>query len=125
MRKPPVLALLVLTSGCAHWQPQPLEIPKPDIYAADLAFCMGAAANYKAPFDLSEIFYGGVSGGAQNLTGAAVSPLVPIIGMAGGATSSLTTGIDAFGHAKDNVLRHCMIDRTRIDGSALIADPSD
>jgi hypothetical protein len=120
-----IILLAALLSGCAAYTPQPLEITDPTIYAADVSFCQAAATAYKPSMDLSSVAYGGLSGGAQNLTGAAISPLVPLIGLAGGATSALSTSIDIFGRAKENVLRHCLMDRTKKDGSALIADPSD
>lgn len=123
MRKPLVLALLVLTSGCAAYFPQAIEITDSEAYASDVAFCQSAAAAYKPSLDMSSVGYGAISGAAQNATGAAVSPLVPAIGAAGGATSALSSGLDLMGQARINVAKHCLLERTHRDRSAIVADP--
>lgn len=116
------VALLAL-SGCSTYVPQPIEITDPKQYAVDLGLCIAGAAAYKPTLSLPSVGYGAVSGGASNAAGAALNPLVPLAGAAGGGLSALSNGLDLMGQARDNVLRHCIEEKTRRDRSAIVADP--
>ena len=125
-----IVALLPLAlCGCSMleqtYTPEPLEITDAKQYASDVSFCQAAAAKTKAHLDIASIASGAGTGAAQNAVGAAVNPVVPVIGAAGGAGSALVSGLDVLGHAKANVARHCVIDKTRNDRSAIVAQPED
>lgn len=125
MRK--FLAVLpMLLCGCVeHFDPVPIEITDPVQYAVDVKVCQAAAAAYKPKPDLASIAAGTVNGAADNASGAAVNPAVPLLGAAGGATHALVTNLNILGHASANVARHCLEEKAHRDRSAIIANPND
>lgn len=121
-----LMFLPLLLAGCtAVYVPEPLEIADQAKYAADLAFCQTAGAGHKAKLDLGAIASGAGTGIANNVSGAAVNPLVPVLGGLGGASNALITSLDIMGHASANVFRHCLEEKTHRDGSAVLANPND
>lgn len=121
--RPFLAAAFLILAGCAGYAPQPIQITDKDQYAADLAMCQAAASAYKPSLGVSSVGYGILSGGASNAAGAALNPLVPLAGALGGGVSALSGGLDLMGRARDNVARHCLIEITHRDRSAIIADP--
>lgn len=119
------VSFCLLLCGCAGpvYVPQPLEIINHRQYIIDALFCQKAAAAYRSRLDVSSVAYDAISGGAKDASGAAINPLVPVLGAAGGATSALADGLGVLGRARQQVAKHCLIERTRRDESAIEADP--
>lgn len=117
------IGLGLVVAGCSVYVPQPIEISDQKQYAADWNKCQSAATAYKPSLSLGDVASATVSGGASNAAGAVINPLVPVIGAAGGATSSLASGFNLMGQARKNVARHCLEELTHRDRSAVIADP--
>lgn len=119
------LAVPFFLAGCAAYVPQLIGPPAdPAQYAKDWTLCQAAAQAYKPSLGLPSVAYGAISGGAQNAAGAALNPLVPVLGAAGGGMAALSNGLDVMGQVRENVARHCLLEITRRDHSALVADPS-
>lgn len=118
------LLLPLLLGGCTEiYIPQAIEVTDASRYAADLAECQQAAANYRASFDLASVARATINGATQNASNSVISPYVPLVGAAGGAVGSIGNAAGLMGQQKHNVARHCILELTHRDRSALIADP--
>lgn len=120
-----VWASLFLAS-CAGYQPQTLEVSDQTKYGADVSFCQNAAANiFKPSFSFGSVGFSAISGAASNSAAAVVGGIAIVgVGALGGASQAASNGLDLMGQAQSNVFRHCVIEKTRRDGSALVADDS-
>jgi hypothetical protein len=117
------LVATLLLSGCASYLPQPIEITDNAKYSADVQMCMTAAANYKPQFDFGNIGASIVNGAADHASTAVINPLAPAVGAAAGLASSTATDLNVMGQARKNVAKHCILEKTRRDQSAIVADP--
>lgn len=116
---------LPLVACASVYIPQPIAVYDPPAYRADVDLCHGFATEKYAPdLDLGAVLAGAGEGAGDSATGALVGgPAVIAVGAAGGATSKLSAGLDAFGQSRYNVERNCLLEITRRDRSALVADP--
>ena len=126
MRSLIILALPLILMGCAiPYVPVPIEVTNEAAFKIDVAECLAAGDAYASKLDVMDIGASAVTGATRNAAGAAVSPLMPLIGAAGDTTTQLITGLNIMGHASANVARHCLDEKTHRDGSAIIANPND
>lgn len=131
MRKLFVLALPLLLGGCADlatalvppYVPEPIHIFDQDQYAADVAECRTAGANYKPHFSVGAVATAAVTGATADTSLIPFSPVVPLYGAAGGAAGAAAQGLDIMSGQHSNVFRNCLRDETRRDRSAIVADP--
>lgn len=118
-----ILALPLLLAGCASYMPQPIEITDATKYSADVQMCLAAAQNYQPQVDFGNIGAATITGAASNASMAVINPLVPVVGAASGLASSSATAFNLMGQAKRNVAKHCVLEATHRDESAIVADP--
>ena len=129
MRVSPAVALLVLIwlSGCvgvAQYQPYIKDIKDPVALAKDQGVCLGYAQAYKPVLSASAIATAGVQGGAGNLAGAAINPLVPVLGAVGGAGSELLSQIGILNNDQRRVFLLCLAHRGLRSGAYDVLDPN-
>lgn len=126
-------ALLVFLTGCAPvtdmlappYEPQPIRIFDKAQYQADVAECRIAGIAFKPQFSLGSAIAKTVGGATSNTSLIPVSPLVPVFGAAGGAVSATSDGLDVMSKQHSNVFKHCVMEITRRDGAAIVANPDD
>jgi hypothetical protein len=104
--------------------PYAVQVTDPVQFAADVTFCTTAAQGAPSRFSLGNIATGAIRGGAANAPAAAASPLVPAIGAAAGATSSLMDALDVANAHSRAVFIECLDKKTERDRSALVLEPS-
>ena len=121
-----VLASLLLLAACAAptFSPYTVEISDPQKFDADLVLCQGYAAAYPKTLSVQAIGAGTVVGAAQNAAGAAVNPLVPVIGALGGAAQATISGLGAFGTNERKIIISCMIAKGERSGAYLVLEPN-
>lgn len=118
------VALCLLLAGCATaYVPVPIEVTDLQRYAADVDLCLAAARAYQPRASVGSVARGAIEGGSQNLSYAPINPLIPVLGAAGGAAGAGLIGFDITGQVRRNVARHCLEEKTRRDGSAIVANP--
>lgn len=93
-------------------------------WAADLDWCRGKALAYPNRFSAAKIGEQAGKGGASNLAGAAVNPLVPALGALGGATSEGLEELGLTDIAQQRVFVKCLDKVTDKDNSALVLEPT-
>lgn len=125
MRWTPILACLVLAGCVSEYEPYAVEIAKPDQYASDLKACQAYAAAYKPKFDAPGLAESAGEGAAGNAVGAAVNPLVPVIGAAGAVAQTLLSDLGLSQSDRKRIAARCMHEKTRVDHSALSIDPNE
>ena len=119
-------AAAVLLVGCANpYRPDPLVVLNAGKYHEALDLCAGATAKWMPKVAAGDVAEAGLQGGAGYLAYLPVSPLVTGLGAAGAAGSEGLNGVDPFGHRRKNVEKHCVEDKTLMDGSAIMARPED
>lgn len=90
----------------------------------DLTQCHAAADNYAPGVSAGRVAQRAAAGAASNAGGAALSPLVPVAGAAGGVAVALIDGYDLTGQSGIRILVRCLEEKSRRDQSFLIADPN-
>jgi hypothetical protein len=95
-------------------------------YTVDLDTCRQYALDPSAQrgFSYKAIGKSGIQGGASNLSGAAVSLLVPALGALGGVT---TEALEEFGLTDTRqraIFVKCLDKKTEMDHSALVLEPN-
>src|SRR5580692_4439048 len=87
MRVPLIAVMCLILTGCVSvstYQPYITDVTDPAALASDKAACLSYAKAYKPPTDLGSYAAAAGVGGGNNLAGAAINPLVPALGAAGG-----------------------------------------
>lgn len=121
-----LIALVMCLSGCATaYEPYAVEIAKPDQYASDLKACQAYAAAYKPKFDAPGLAESAGEGAAGNAVGAAVNPLVPVIGAVGAVAQTLLSDLGLSQADRKKIVARCMKEKLRKDGAGLPVDPND
>jgi hypothetical protein len=126
-----LLTLPFLLGGCASivdaiappYAPEPIKIFDQAQYDSDLEMCRAAGTAYKPRFSFGKAISKTVAGATDNSSMIPLSPLVPVFGAAGGATSAAADGFDVMSREHANVFKHCLQDSLRRDGAAIIANP--
>ena len=123
-----LLALpVILLAGCntvASYQPYITDIKDPGRLAADKVDCLGRAQGYTTPMSASAIGTASAQGAAGNLAGAAINPLVPVLGAAGGAGSELFKQLGVLNNDQRRVLLLCLAHRGLRSGAYDVLDPN-
>lgn len=127
------LALPFCLSGCASltdmlappYEPQAIHIFDHAQYDADILECQVAGASFKPHFSIGGAITQTVAGATSDTSLIPLSPLVPLYGAAGGAARAASDGLDLASRQHANVYRNCLADFTRLDKSAVVADPRD
>lgn len=127
------LALLFCLGGCATltdtlappYEPQPIRVFDQAQYDADDALCKAVGTAFVPKFSIGGAVTQTITGATSNTSLIAISPLVPLYGAAGGAARAASDGLDLASRQHANVYRNCLADFTRMDRSAVIADPRD
>lgn len=107
------------------YMPAPIRIADSARYQADVAECQAAGMAYQPPDSLRGAIVETVRGATANSSMIPLSPLVPVYGALGGAVGAVNDGFDLASRQHANVFRNCLIEETRRDGSAVLADPRD
>lgn len=117
-----IVAVCSFTVGCMTPTAAPFapEVYNQTQYDADLVQCAKDLGVYHPKFNAAEVGQSAAQGAASNATGAAVNPLVPILGAAGAATAQALKGIDALNAQKRAVFLECIKQKTEWDRSALV-----
>jgi hypothetical protein len=121
-----LMFLPLLLAGCAPYTPDPLIILDKDKYVAAVTACTEATKNWKPPgLSGSDIASGAIEGGSDTISYFPINPAIPALGIAGSAGNAAAKDIDVTGHARKNVNRHCVEDKTLMDRSAIMAKTGD
>ena len=121
------LVLLVIVGGCASvdsYSPYVVDISQPDVLIVDEKQCLAAADAYTAPLNLNAVASGAAQGAANNASGAALNPLVPVLGAAGGATSALLSGLGVLNNDQRRVFLLCLSHRGERSHAYNVVDPN-
>lgn len=129
------LALAFVVAGCAQTLLPQLPASPSEIYIreikdqpaldADFAACRTYAGDFKTGVSLSKITEGTIKGGAGNAAGAAVNPLVPLLGAAGGGLTELVNGLDILTTTQRHILIDCLEKKSARSGAYLVLEPKD
>lgn len=120
------LLLSACVSPYAPYSPYVVEIQGDAGQAklkADTTLCQGYSQDYSPGLSLGEISSGAIKGAATNAPGAAVNPLVPVIGAVGGATTALITGLDLLDDQRRRIVVECLKQKGNRTGLYLVLDP--
>ena len=118
------VASCLLLAGCATaYQPVSLEVTDAAKNAADVDFCLAAARAYRPSMSAGGVAQGIIEGAGGAISYAPINPLIPVLGASGGAASAVSNGFDLTGQVRRNVAKHCIAEKTRRDGSAIVANP--
>lgn len=123
-RPAPLLALLLCACAAPTYQPYTVEVIDPIIFRSDLSLCQGYAKAYPQAFSPTAVVAAGVAGGLQNAPGAAVSPLVPVVGALGSAAEAVLSGIDVLNSNQRKIVIMCMTQKGIRSGAFLVLDPN-
>lgn len=127
MRISPFPIALLLLSGCggvAEYNPYIVDISQPQTLVDDKRDCLGYALGYKPGLNGSAISSAAAQGAASNLAGAAVSPLVPVLGAAGGAGGEFLTEMGLLTTAQRRVFLICLSHRGERSRAYNVIDPN-
>ena len=120
-----VVALGLASCATNPSQPAPYVIDITDQSALDQdkIDCEGAALGYKAPLSATQIGASAAKGAANNAAGAAVNPLVPVLGAAGAATSTTLDELGVLNTKQRRVYLLCLAHRGAKSGAYNVIDP--
>ena len=121
------LILAALLAGCstvATYKPYVGDVVDQAALTADTEACMGYALGYSTPFDFNSIGTSAAQGVANNAAGAALNPLVPVLGGAGGGTSALLSQLGVLNNDQRRVLLLCLAHRGLRSGAYNVMDPN-
>lgn len=113
-------------TGCTSvpFEPYKVNVTNPTQYQTDLKFCVDAAKNYpNSKLSFTSVGIAGLKGGTSNAAGAIASPVAPLLGAAGQASTELLNEVGVFNDKQDKTLIICMHKLTDKDGSALVLEP--
>lgn len=121
------LGLVILLSGCSSvmaYDPYSVEIKNPVLYGSDTQICRTYASDYNKGISLKKISESTGKGAANNLSGAALNPLVPVLGAIGGGSGETLDELGLTDTSQIHVFVICLRKKTELDGSALVLDPN-
>lgn len=127
MRYAAILLCAALLTGCADvtvYQPYITDVTDPAALASDKVACLVHAHAYKPPTDLASLATAAGVGAGDNLAGAAITPLVPALGAAGGVA---VAGMKAVGLNSTDQIRvylRCLSNRSLRSGAYEMNDPN-
>ena len=118
----------IFLAGCSTVQTLEPYAPAHEIadqarYKSDEDTCRGYALAYHKGLSPTAIGSQAIQGAGQNLAGAAVNPLVPVIGAAGSGGAELANELGLTDTAQVKVFVTCLKVKTQKDGSALVLEP--
>ena len=120
-------ASLLFLLGCSTldgYQPFVADVSQPSVLLADESHCLRIAQSYSAPLSIGTIGTAAVEGAGNNLAGAALNPLVPVLGAAGGASSALFTDLDLLSTGQRRVFLRCLDKRSELTHAYVVLDPN-
>lgn len=122
-----IACALLMLCGCATVPSDPadvFEIADQAQYTADLATCRTHLAEHQARKHISvgPVISGAAQGAGQNLSSAAINPVIPALGAAGAASSVLYAQLDPLGTSAQKFLNDCVKQKTERDHSALVIE---
>lgn len=103
--------------------PLTARINDPVQYQKDLAECHLVADGYRPGINTGNVAQSTFNGAANNAGYGVVNTLVPVAGAVGGAAVALVAGIGITGQDSITILVRCIVEETRRDNSAVVADP--
>lgn len=124
----PLMASALALAGCAV----PLvatpgsdvtEITDNAALMADESVCQSYALAYRKGFSVTDVASAAAIGGLQNAPAAAVNPLVPVIGAAGGAGTAVVSWLDLIGANRACVFWTCLREKSRVSRAYLVLEP--
>ncbi len=125
MRWVAALALLAL-SACATASVPAIdirEVTDPAAMAKAESACAGYALSHKSALSLASIGNQTMQGGLNNLAGAAINPLVPAAGAAGGAGAELLREFGLMNLDQRHVYVKCLTLKGERSGAFLVVEP--
>lgn len=120
----PFVLALAGCSSVASYAPYVGDVVDPAALAADEKDCLVLALAYATPVDLSAIGAAAAKGAANNATGAAVNPLVPVLGAAGAATSTALSQLGILNDDQRKVFLRCLEHRGERSRAYDVIDPN-
>ena len=125
------IALLpLLLCGCASvfpnsktYAPIVVRVEDKQQYSKDLAECHMVADNYRPGINAGNLAQSTFNGGANNAGLGVVNPLAPVAGAVAGGLNSVVAGFGITGNDSITILVRCILEETRRDHSAVVADP--
>lgn len=121
---PPLFFLLAGCASVKDYLPYVEDVANPSELFKDEVECNRYAVAYKTPFDLEAIATGAAQGGANNASGAAINPLVPLLGAAGGATSAALSQLGILNNDQRRVFLKCLEHRGERSHAYNVMDPN-
>jgi hypothetical protein len=123
-----ILILPLRLCGCAgqliNYQPYVTDVADPRQLIKDEGECLSAAKGYTESFDLANVGTQALSGAAGNAAGAAVDPLVPVLGAAGGASQALLGSVGLLGDKQRRSFLKCLEHRGERSHAYNVIDPN-
>lgn len=125
-----LVTMPLLLSGCAAifpsaktYVPLTARIDNPTQYQADLKECHRVADNYRPGISSGSLAQSTFNGAASNAAEGVLSPAVPAVGAVAGAADSLVASFGITAQDSITILVRCILEETRRDHSAVVADP--
>lgn len=122
-----VVGLTIILSGCGFasgYTPYIQDITDQTVLARDEVACRDYALAYHTPVDLNSILTGAAQGGARNVASAAINPIIPVLGAAGGATSEILSQLGVLNNDQLRVFLRCLEHRGERSRAYSVMDPN-
>lgn len=122
--------LPLLLCGCASvfpnsktYHPVVIRVDDEKQYFKDMAECHAVADNYRPGVNTGNLAQSTFNGAAGNAGLGVINPLAPAAGAVAGGLNSLIADVGITGNDSITILVRCILEETRRDRSAVIADP--
>lgn len=111
-------------SGLDAFKPYIIDITDPAALARDKTECMASAKAYHEGISFEAIGTAATKGVSSNAAGAAVSPLAPVLGGLGNASTELLNEIGALNDKQCRVYLRCLDHRGERSHAYSVIDPT-
>jgi hypothetical protein len=112
-----------LLGSVATYQPYVQDITDQSVLTKDMADCRAHALAFNEPLSVTGIAVAGTKGVSSNAAGAAVNPVVPLLGGVGAAGTELMNELNVLGDRQKRVFLICLHDRGERSRAYDVLDP--